>query len=116
MPSPLNVLAFSAVSGHSLLRLYFIQGSTGYNDSHDAFCLLLNCGQALYLVASGAGYLISPKSMAKKDCNAARWRISSCQVKDKLTVVAAFGHDANSGLPGLEEGSRLMLMYPEDLG
>lgn len=32
-----------------------------------------------------------------------------------LTVVAASGHDANSGLPGVEEGSRFMPRYPEDI-
>jgi hypothetical protein len=32
-----------------------------------------------------------------------------------LTIVAACGHDANSGLPGVREGTRYMPRYPEEV-
>jgi hypothetical protein len=35
--------------------------------------------------------------------------------KALLTIVAASGRDANSGLPGVGEGSRLMPRYPEEI-
>lgn len=35
--------------------------------------------------------------------------------KALLTIVAACGHDANSGLPGVEEGSRFIPRYPEEI-
>jgi hypothetical protein len=35
--------------------------------------------------------------------------------KALLTIVAASGHDANGGLPGVEEGSRFMPRYPEEI-
>lgn len=35
--------------------------------------------------------------------------------KALLTIVAVSGHDANCGLPGVEEGSRFMPRYPEEI-
>ena len=35
--------------------------------------------------------------------------------KALLTIVAACGHDANSGLPGVRNGSRFMPRYPEEI-
>jgi hypothetical protein len=35
--------------------------------------------------------------------------------KALLTIVAAYGHDADAGLPGVEEGTRFMSRHPEEI-